>query len=444
MTSELTAEGPPPVQGQRQADPDPRRRLGLRHAAAARVDASGCEAELRYVREMGLNTIRLEGKLESDEFYDLADRVRASCVMPGWCCCDQWELWDKWDAEDHRVGARVAARPDPAPAQPPERARLAERQRLPAAREGRAGLPRRARGAATGRSRCSRTRPTRRARSAARAASRCAAPTTTCRPSYWLTDTKNGGAFGFATEIGPGRGGAADREPEADAARRTTSGRSTSSGRSTPAATSSRTSSSSPTRSKAATARPPASRTTRARRRRSPTTASARCSRRYGRNKYTVDRRHPVDAQQRLAVDDLAPLRLLPAARRRLLRHEEGLRAAARPVLVRRPLGRGRQRPAASRPRASRSRPSVFDLDLDAEVLAARPRRRGRRRRGARASPSRSRRDLATTYFLRLALDDAAGQLRQPQLLLALDARGRARLEEDRSGSTRRRSGTPT
>ena len=32
-----------------------------------------CEAELRYVREMGLNTIRLEGKLETDEFYDLAD-----------------------------------------------------------------------------------------------------------------------------------------------------------------------------------------------------------------------------------------------------------------------------------------------------------------------------------------------------------------------------------
>ena len=23
-------------------------------------------------------------------------------------------------------------------------------------------------------------------------------------PSYWLTDTKNGGAFGFATEMGPG------------------------------------------------------------------------------------------------------------------------------------------------------------------------------------------------------------------------------------------------
>ena len=61
------------------------------------------EAELRYVREMGLNTIRLEGKLETDEFYELADR-EGILVMPGWCCCDQWELWDKWDAEDHRVG----------------------------------------------------------------------------------------------------------------------------------------------------------------------------------------------------------------------------------------------------------------------------------------------------------------------------------------------------
>ena len=68
-------------------------------------------AELRYVKEMGLNTIRLEGKLESDEFYDLADET-GILVMPGWCCCDHWEMWDKWDAEDHRVGAGLAARPD--------------------------------------------------------------------------------------------------------------------------------------------------------------------------------------------------------------------------------------------------------------------------------------------------------------------------------------------
>src|SRR5688572_15279921 len=59
-------------------------------------------AEMRYVKEMGLNTIRLEGKLETDEFYDLADK-EGILLMPGWCCCDQWEMWDKWDAEDYKV-----------------------------------------------------------------------------------------------------------------------------------------------------------------------------------------------------------------------------------------------------------------------------------------------------------------------------------------------------
>src|SRR2546428_13801894 len=59
-------------------------------------------AQMRYVREMGLNTIRLEGKLEGEEFYEAADR-NGILLMPGWCCCDQWEKWDKWDAEDHRV-----------------------------------------------------------------------------------------------------------------------------------------------------------------------------------------------------------------------------------------------------------------------------------------------------------------------------------------------------
>jgi exo-1,4-beta-D-glucosaminidase len=52
------------------------------------------EAEFRYVREMGLNTIRLEGKLETDAFYNLADRM-GILLMPGWCC-DQWEQWKKW------------------------------------------------------------------------------------------------------------------------------------------------------------------------------------------------------------------------------------------------------------------------------------------------------------------------------------------------------------
>jgi exo-1,4-beta-D-glucosaminidase len=53
------------------------------------------DAHFQYVREMHLNTIRQEGQLESDEFYDLADQY-GILVMAGWCCCDVWEQWDKW------------------------------------------------------------------------------------------------------------------------------------------------------------------------------------------------------------------------------------------------------------------------------------------------------------------------------------------------------------
>lgn len=53
------------------------------------------DAHFQYVREMHLNTIRQEGQLESDEFYDLADEY-GILVMAGWCCCDVWEQWDKW------------------------------------------------------------------------------------------------------------------------------------------------------------------------------------------------------------------------------------------------------------------------------------------------------------------------------------------------------------
>jgi exo-1,4-beta-D-glucosaminidase len=53
------------------------------------------EAHFQYVREMHLNTIRQEGQLETDEFYDLADEY-GILIMAGWCCCDVWEQWDKW------------------------------------------------------------------------------------------------------------------------------------------------------------------------------------------------------------------------------------------------------------------------------------------------------------------------------------------------------------
>lgn len=62
------------------------------------------EQEVRYVQDMGLNTIRLEGKLEPLEFFEITDRLGV-LVMAGWCCCDHWEKWSNWKPEDYGVAA---------------------------------------------------------------------------------------------------------------------------------------------------------------------------------------------------------------------------------------------------------------------------------------------------------------------------------------------------
>jgi exo-1,4-beta-D-glucosaminidase len=62
------------------------------------------EAELKYVRDVNLNAIRQEGKIEDDHFYDLCDRL-GIIVLPGWCCCDQWENWGEWDRESDETAA---------------------------------------------------------------------------------------------------------------------------------------------------------------------------------------------------------------------------------------------------------------------------------------------------------------------------------------------------
>src|SRR5579884_201928 len=67
-----------------------------------RVNPERMENEFRYVRDLRLNAIRLEGKLETDEFFDLADRY-GILIMAGWCCCDHWEHWDKWQPADHEI-----------------------------------------------------------------------------------------------------------------------------------------------------------------------------------------------------------------------------------------------------------------------------------------------------------------------------------------------------
>lgn len=62
--------------------------------------------EIAYVKDLGLNAIRLEGKLKDHAFYDLCDR-EGILVMPGWCCCDAWEDWDHW-GDAQRTVARAS------------------------------------------------------------------------------------------------------------------------------------------------------------------------------------------------------------------------------------------------------------------------------------------------------------------------------------------------
>jgi exo-1,4-beta-D-glucosaminidase len=81
-----------------------------------RWDRTYVEDRLEYALDLGLNTLRLEGHLEPDEFFDLADR-RGLLTLPGWECCDKWEgevnpsgSGEKWSDADHAVArASMAA-----------------------------------------------------------------------------------------------------------------------------------------------------------------------------------------------------------------------------------------------------------------------------------------------------------------------------------------------
>ena len=102
VTSELTGEGHRlfKING---------RKLLIRGAAWApdllfRWSSERLDADLAYVRDMGMNTIRLEGRLDRDELFEKTDRL-GILVMPGWTCCDAWEKWDKWKGDQNRVAA---------------------------------------------------------------------------------------------------------------------------------------------------------------------------------------------------------------------------------------------------------------------------------------------------------------------------------------------------
>ncbi|KAJ5301265.1 hypothetical protein N7508_006128 [Penicillium antarcticum] len=75
-----------------------------------RFDKDRVEKMLTYLLDMGMNTLRLEGKQEHPELYELADRMGVM-ILAGWECCDKWEGWEynedadgvKWDDQDYRI-----------------------------------------------------------------------------------------------------------------------------------------------------------------------------------------------------------------------------------------------------------------------------------------------------------------------------------------------------
>jgi exo-1,4-beta-D-glucosaminidase len=159
------------------------------------------EAELRYVRDMNLNAVRFEGKLEDDHFLEMCDRM-GILVLAGWCCCDHWEQWNKWDKEDETIAAdslrdqlrRLARHPsvfdwlygsDNPP--PPK----IEQIYLDVIKE--VEWPNPYQSSATARK-----------TPAGATGVKMTGPYEYVPPSYWLLDTKTGGAHGFNTETSPG------------------------------------------------------------------------------------------------------------------------------------------------------------------------------------------------------------------------------------------------
>lgn len=159
-------------------------------------------AELDYVRNMNLNTVRMEGKLEDDHFLDLADE-KGILVMAGWCCCDQWEQWPKWKPENYTVSAdslrdqvkRLRSHPslltwlNGSDFHPPADV---ERTYIKILKE--ENWPNPYQSSAT-------AEPT---TVTGKSGVKMTGPYLYVAPPYWLEDTKNGGAHGFNTETGPG------------------------------------------------------------------------------------------------------------------------------------------------------------------------------------------------------------------------------------------------
>jgi exo-1,4-beta-D-glucosaminidase len=160
------------------------------------------ENEIRYVRDMHLNAIRLEGKLMNDHFFETCDRY-GIMVMAGWCCCSYWERWRSWKPGDLTIAGeserdqirRLRNHPcllawlygsDNSPPAEVEAAylKVLQEERWPNPYISSAAQQTTAGAGPTG--------------------VKMTGPYDYVAPNYWLLDRNAGGAFGFNTETSPG------------------------------------------------------------------------------------------------------------------------------------------------------------------------------------------------------------------------------------------------
>ncbi|AFL89271.1 beta-galactosidase/beta-glucuronidase [Terriglobus roseus DSM 18391] len=200
MSSELTANGSRlfRVNGK----PILIRGAGWSQDMMLRSDDDKLRDQIEMVQHLNLNTIRLEGKLETEEFFHMTDK-NGLLVMLGWCCCDRWEQWSKWTDKNLSVATsslhdqllRLRSHAsllvwlngsDNAPPEKVERAYLDV--------EAAAHWPNPILSAASSQT----TSLT------GLNGVKMSGPYDYVEPSYWYVDHKYGGAFGFNTETSPG------------------------------------------------------------------------------------------------------------------------------------------------------------------------------------------------------------------------------------------------
>ena len=200
ITSELTASGARlfRVNGK----PILIRGAGWSQDMLLRTDEGRLRDQLHLVRDMHLNTIRLEGKLETEEFFHLADE-QGILVMLGWCCCDHWEHWKDWAPADLSI-ATASLRA--------QMLRLRSHASLLVWLNGSDNAPPANVEAAYLKVEADTHWPNPTLSSAASTNTVGAGPSGVkmtgpydyVAPSYWYVDQHNGGGFGFNTETSPG------------------------------------------------------------------------------------------------------------------------------------------------------------------------------------------------------------------------------------------------